>query len=199
MDPTTSRVYLSRNVVFDETCFPAKEKITTSLPANTSSSSFGKVLPPSHFFSINSIPTTHTHDTTEPTASPLPIASPHNPASSPPSIDPYLSPHSALETSSPLQPPTLFSFVAPAASVDPVVPATDAAPTAPTTDAAPTASDVPAPSSSSLPTLDIVPHTSQRVTRSQTGMLKPKTFPDFHLYNATKHPLHTFCCQHPPL
>jgi hypothetical protein len=26
MDPTTSRVYLSRNVVFDETCFPARRR-----------------------------------------------------------------------------------------------------------------------------------------------------------------------------
>jgi len=31
MDPTTSRVYLSRNVVFDETLFPTQEKATASL------------------------------------------------------------------------------------------------------------------------------------------------------------------------
>jgi hypothetical protein len=93
MDPTTSRVYLSRNVVFDETCFLAKENITTSLPTSTSSSSFGKVLLPSHFFSINSITTTHTHDTT---------TSPSNPASGPPSVDPCLSPLPTLAPSSPL-------------------------------------------------------------------------------------------------
>jgi hypothetical protein len=40
--------------------------------------------------------------------------------------------------------------------------------------------------------LDLIPHTSHRVTRSQTGTLKSRTFPDFHLYNATKHPLQTF-------
>jgi len=50
----------------------------------------------------------------------------------------------------------------------------------------------PAPQSCNLPTLKLIPHNSHRVTRSQTGTLKPKTFPDFHLYNATKHHLQTF-------
>jgi hypothetical protein len=57
MDPKTLKVYLSRNVVFDETLFPAQEKVTTSLPTRESSPVQGIVLLPSHFFSINSMST----------------------------------------------------------------------------------------------------------------------------------------------
>lgn len=86
MDPTTSRVYLSQNVAFDETWFPTKEKVTPSLPVSTFSSPSSKVLLPSYFFSINSITTAHTHDTTEPTAAPIPPS----PIGSPPVLPPTL-------------------------------------------------------------------------------------------------------------
>jgi hypothetical protein len=33
---------------------------------------------------------------------------------------------------------------------------------------------------------------NHRVTQSQTGSLKPKTFPGFQLYATTKHPLQSF-------
>jgi hypothetical protein len=37
LDPSTSRIYLSRNVVFDENLFPAQSKVTTTLPPCTGS------------------------------------------------------------------------------------------------------------------------------------------------------------------
>ncbi len=61
MDPTTSRVYLSRNVVFDENLFPAQKKATATQPsAQEISPSNVIVLLPSHFYSLNSLPTPHT-------------------------------------------------------------------------------------------------------------------------------------------
>jgi hypothetical protein len=64
MDPTTSRVYLSRNVIFDENLFPAQAKATASLSlAQELSSSLGIVLLPSHFYSLNSMSTAHTQNT----------------------------------------------------------------------------------------------------------------------------------------
>jgi hypothetical protein len=62
MDPTNSRIYLSRNVVFDETCFPAKEMLTPPLLAGNFSSPLGTALLPSHFFFINSLTFAHPHD-----------------------------------------------------------------------------------------------------------------------------------------
>jgi hypothetical protein len=65
MDPNTSRIYLSRNVVFDENLFSAHTKATATLPsAKDHSPPLGIVLLPSYFFSINSLPTSHTRDTT---------------------------------------------------------------------------------------------------------------------------------------
>lgn len=62
LDPSTSRIYLSRNVVFDENLFPAQSKVTTTLPpAPGHSPSTGTMLLPIHFYSLNSLPlSTHT-------------------------------------------------------------------------------------------------------------------------------------------
>jgi hypothetical protein len=61
MDPTTSRIYLSRNVIFNENLFPAQKKATTALPfAKDNSPSTGIVLLPTHFYSLNSLPIVHT-------------------------------------------------------------------------------------------------------------------------------------------
>jgi len=180
MDPTNSRIYLSRNVVFDETCFPAKEQPPATSSTGAFSSPLGTALLPSHFLSINSL---------TPTTSPVPITLPEAPALEPPTslpLDgpslppdgPCPSPQPSPETSSPLQP------IPPETSppLQPIPP------------------DAPVPAISSAPAPSPVPPTRSpssiarlpRVTRSQTGSLKPKTFPDFHLYCVTRHPLQTF-------
>jgi hypothetical protein len=178
MDPTNSRIYLSRKVVFDETCFPAKEKVTPSLFSKDFSTPLGMILLPSHLFSINSMTTAHTHDTVKSHVV-IAFATPSIAANSPPSsvlaLDSAALP--PVEPCSPTQP-----ALDPCLSLQPSIPSIPIAPT-------PVAS---IPLTRSLPLSALLPTDSHRVTWSQIGHLKPKAFPDFHMYNATKHPLHTF-------
>jgi transposase InsO family protein len=205
MDPTTSRVYLSRNVVFDENLFPAQKRATAAQPSAqeiSPANSFG--LLPSHFYSLNSLPTTHTQNTSVTYTNAAGIVSP---TTAPDTL--HLDNVDANEDN------TTSSQPRPASpSTNPAIPATDLPmPDLPvnTNTADLPASHLPNPPQDSLspdnePAV-IVPNHQQvsypqissstvplthRVTRSQTGSLKPKSFPDFKLYNATKHPLKLF-------
>jgi hypothetical protein len=122
--------------------------------------------------------TAHTHDTVESHA---------NLASATPSIATNSPPSPALALDSATLPP-----------VDPCSPTQPAVDPCPALQLPiPSVSIAPAPvssvplTSSLLPSV-LLPTDSHRVTRSQIGHLKPKAFPDFHMYNATKHPLHIF-------
>ena len=198
MDPKTLRVYLSRNVVFDEIVFPAQGTATTSLPAKDSSQ--GIVLLPSHFFSINSMPIDQSHvmiDSHEISSSVAcnPIASSHeiNLPLTQPTLNDTIPPTIDSRTSS--QPDSDLSFTS--VHRQSLIPATNPLPPPETplvvsesipTEHVPTS--LPQPTSNT--SHDTSSDTPRRVTRSQTGTRKPKTFPDFQLYNVTKHPLKAY-------
>jgi hypothetical protein len=200
MDPKTLRIYLSRNVVFDEIVFPSQGMATSSLPAKDSSQ--GTVLLPSHFFSINSMPIDQSHVMINsheisssvahnPTASShdinLPLTQPILSNTIPAAIDFSISSQSdndlsltgihrqsSIPATSPL-PPHKTPFVVSEPIPIEHVPTSLFQPTCDT----------------SHDTTSDIPH---RVTTSYIGTLKPKTFPYFQLYNVTKHPLNQSCC-----
>jgi hypothetical protein len=199
LDPITGRVYLSRNVVFDEHSFPAKENDSkSSLPSSTSAAS--PLSPTSPVSSSNTLLTNET--STEPTASTahhnrshlatpglvqpeiLQSSSPHShtdtTANSPitESSDHVATPFdSQLHLSTPLSHPLNFSNTTPTS--------TSNAATHPMTTRSHTTVPAATSSESSLP--PIFPSHSM-VTRSKTGSLKPKTFSDYKLYSTIKHP-----------
>jgi hypothetical protein len=167
LDPTTHKVYLSRNVIFDETKFPAKNpSISLGSCRITASPSNSLVLIPCQL-------------STDSTCSPA--ASPHQPITFSPSVSPnqpdLLQPapsSSSAHIESSDSPPS------PTLSVE------SSSHTDPQPDLSPLHQFpqpfLPHPSSPTPPIHRIV-------TRSQTGHLKPKEYPGFKLFQSIKHPL----------
>jgi transposase InsO family protein len=196
MDPKTLKVYLSRNVVFDKTLFSAQVKVITSLPTRESSLVQGTVLLPSHFFSINSMSNYQSNAIVD--SHGIPASATHNPIAS--SHDTTLPPIEPIDNSINLD---VDSSPSPIPNNDSSPSGANRQPLSPKTSPLPQphpkapivipthASDYP-PQPPSDTSLETTPHIPPRVTRSQTRLLKPKTFPDFQLYNVTKHPLKAF-------
>lgn len=160
LDPVTHRVYLSRNVVFDETLFPAQHRPllppSPQLPLPEAPSVAIQL--PTNFtpLPINPGPDSSSHSTPTQSTS-APPASPTVPHSSPPSPPPLTDcsesniPHSlSIASVSSLQ----------------VVPATSSPQDSPS-----------------------APATHQMVTRSKTGSLRPNSYADFQLFYSTRHPV----------
>jgi histone deacetylase 1/2 len=176
-DPSSKRVYISRNVIFDEGIFPAREQSIFTDSANcldSSGTSNTLFLPPSsppfNFFPVPSSNIVSTHQTS------LNITLPDNPISPLPSTHPdSSSPASLLHT--------------------PVLPA-DQPETFPNHSSSNTslatlsnASHENASSDHSASELPLPNSSSRMLTRSQTGHSKPRIFPDFELHYTTRHPL----------
>jgi hypothetical protein len=204
LDPTSNRIYVSIHVVFDEVLFPAQGGSTTTTPAKVDFLKSGIVLDPSHFTSIHAssqsldnvdippdiqtdtphqsfvndhtvvIPFTPFPDNTPPTSSLN--DSNFSQAASPNTQSPD---HSSSSMSHSDELPLALT-----SQPDPVVPSTDAS----LLQALSTSPEPPSP---------------HMVTRSMTGLSKPKNFPDYKLYHSlksTKHPLKAMASfTHPPI
>jgi hypothetical protein len=199
LDHSSHRVYISKHVVFDENVFPAQDGALLTAPSGGSSQqvvpSLSTVLLP-HLFFPSSLPSSHVSvqhpgcpivpaiivpSFHEPTAMGQPLL--HEPSLSPPCILPSPAPSDTSSphmVTSPNTTPDSFpheSFLSPSGDVAPQLDAflppftlTRVAPLSPR--------DV------SIPT-----PATRVLTRSQTGSLKPKAFPDYHLYYSIKHHL----------
>jgi hypothetical protein len=183
LDPITNKVYLSRHVFFDELNFPAKDEVPPQLPSQfDASSDLPFILPVStsssdihHVSPLNSAVAHPVNTGLHPITAPTPYVT----------CSPSSSPHFSTATSAPLSrdadvfTPHHFSPTVPIsepASSDQPLPLLSSSP------------EIPAPSSLNLPLPPIQPMT----TRAKTGSLKPKTFPEFHLYRTIRHPLTSY-------
>lgn len=165
LDSITNKVYLSRHVIFYESSFPTKDKATSHFPSKIHAS--GDVPFPFSFPPYN-------------TFSNLPSSIPSSTLPNSPSTTSTLDSAPANEplVHGPPTSPTPLPPL-PSISLSPQLP--HSSPSL----LAFTRSDAPL-------TQPIVPH--PMLTCSKTGSLKPKTFPDYKLFQTTKYPfqgLHT--------
>jgi len=187
LDPLTDKVYLSRHVIFDEHSFPAKEHAALKLPSRINASSDSPLLLPVSFpappsFTCSPSATTNTpasealapHDST-------PLSTPSPPV---PPLEPSLSSSTRADSASSNVPPS---------NATPAVPPLPPAATLPLT----TIEAVPFSISLPSPTAVPPPPSHPMVTRSRTGSLKPKPFPDYQLLCHTKHPPTAFLAAQP--
>jgi hypothetical protein len=183
LDPITNKVYLSRHVIFDETKFPAKDTSSSHLPSKLHAAG------DSPFFINFSLPI-------------IPAVSPSNSSVSAPisPVQPSDSAPGLPDAASPVTSPLISVPAAPAQPSDSAPGLPDAASlvTSPII-SKPPAIHIPSPSSldlvSTLPS-STISSSHPMVTRSKTGSLRPKTFPDFKLFQTTKYPL---LCHHTTL
>jgi hypothetical protein len=71
LDPSSTRVYVSRHVIFDVLVFPAQSRAASSSPDESDPSPTGIVLDPSHFYSVSNSDSITVH-----TSSPITLPSP---------------------------------------------------------------------------------------------------------------------------
>ena len=185
-------------MVFDESSFPAKDDAISSLPSRINASADVPFLIPVSLpipllvdnttTAYESHPTIATleslsvaaHESlpiaasieTEPN-SPIPTRFPHSSIVANPLLT-RTSPH--ISESSPTTSPSGTSTIH-----SPVLPPT-------TTVAAPISPTLTAPTSETLPIIQPPLASHPMSTRSRTGSLHPKQFPEFHLYYTSKHP-----------
>jgi len=171
LDPVTNKVYLSRHVVFNEDSFPAKDQTVSLLPSKVCAQNDAPFILPVQFPVINVPPTQSSSISAAPTTAepypPSPLANTATPPTLQPSTTPHLSPnHNSV--SSPVTP-----LPAPTPSPAPLQPSSST-PLQPCTSSH---------SISDLAPDPVPPHPPHSmVTRSRTGSLHPKSFPDFQLY-----------------
>jgi hypothetical protein len=176
LDPLTNKVYLSRHVVFDELTFPAKDEVPSQLPSQVNATGdLPFILPvslPSTDLNHDSLPSSADALTHSDSVLPLPDA----PCSPNPSTD-ISTTHTCLDAppNSPL--PEYGSSHQHTNSTSQSPPTQDSS-----------SSNIRESPSPSLPLPIIHPMT----TRTRTGSLKPKTFPDFQLYHTIRHPFKSF-------
>ena len=72
LDPSSTHVYVSRHVIFDELVFPAQGRVESSSHDGSDPSPTGIVLIPSHFYLMNDSNSITVH-TSSPITSPSPI------------------------------------------------------------------------------------------------------------------------------
>lgn len=181
LDPTTNKVYLSRHVIFDESSFPAKEKAATTMPPkllthNEPSLMIPVSFPSPHIAVISSATNSASISTTE--NNPQPTKS-LTFSSSPVSHDVSSSSHD--NSGSP--PPIEFNSAATQdtllAKLNYAAPVSADFNSAAHTESSPSTAIVPSPLALSHP----------MTTQSQTGSLKPKSFPDYKMFSSSKYPL----------
>lgn len=160
LDPLTNKVFITRHVVFDEKIFPAKVEAPSALSAPASSTSAPIFIP----------------DTIQPNS-----LSTYNDMSGTVSLPSSLSP-SHISTS-PVSVPIEPSSISPSSASDGISPS-------PSVDSCDISVPLVSSDSSISDTSSSLPHSSHgMVTRSRTGTLRPKTFPDYKTFYSTRHPL----------
>jgi len=181
LDPITSKVYLSRHVVFDETSFPIKDHAAALRPSQLSST--GDVPIPLPL--LPTISPTSPLPTTTPCSLDLPLSH-----SSTPSLSPIVE----------LQDPPIASSLHPVPILSPSVPIPSNSPTSdpknimssdPPSNPFVLPNDPSSITSYPAPSPANPASTHTMVTRSQTGHLQPKQFPGFQSFH-TKYPLVTY-------
>jgi hypothetical protein len=162
LDSITNQAYLSKNVIFNEDFFPAKDLATTQFSSKINAQDgaplFLPISIPLHY-PLSVEPNTSAATTTPDTESaPLSLS-----ASS-----------DANTIQSPIRFPASTSITSQVTSHVPIAPST-----------LPHTTPSLSPSSSSMPTAPstLIPPTHTMVTKSQIGSLKPKTFLDYHLHH----------------
>jgi hypothetical protein len=180
LEPLSGRVFLSRHVVFDEASFPAKDDALSHLPSRINASADALFLVPVSFPFNTSIFDPHTSNILSSAADPVLVndVSASTPAS--PSAAPISPPVTII------QPPssTHLSDLPPSDTASSPVQPTSLLENQPT-------SPIPIdPAIISEPLPHILPPTTSHpmVTRSRTGSLHPKQYPEFHLYYTSNHP-----------
>ncbi|RVW13880.1 hypothetical protein CK203_079395 [Vitis vinifera] len=140
-DPSSRRVYISRNVIFDEVVFPARVQ-SPLMDFGSNITSTGNSLPFLH--------SSHSHifPSSSPSSS---VSPPHTTPIIPTDHDFSIPPDTPSDINSPVS-----------SSPSNILEPSSSAPT------------------SSAPSYQVV-------TRLQTGYLRPRTYPDFHLYYSTRH------------
>ena len=140
-DPSSRRVYISINMIFDEVVFPARVQSPlmdsgSSVPSTSNSLSFLHS-PPSHIFPSSSSSSS--------------VSPPHTTSIIPTNHDFFIPPNTPSDSNSHVS-SSSSNILEPSSSA----------------------------STSSAPSYHVV-------TRSQIGHLRPRTYPDFHLYYLTCH------------
>jgi hypothetical protein len=173
LDPLTNKVYFSRQVVFNESTFLAKEHVAELLPSKINAKDDTPFLPP---VSISLPPYLSSNFT------------PNDISIS--STCPHLDSPSVSYTNS----SSILTSQSPSNSIDTTPSSESLVTTSPTT-LLPSILDQSDPlrvATSDAPLMARPPTSHPMTTRSQTGSLKPKQFHGFKLYHSTKHPLQSF-------
>ena len=178
-------------MVFDEQTFPAKDKVTSRLPSKVNAIDDLPFIPHVSYFSLD---VCHSSCTT-----PINYATAANPSTNslPISSSPLDIFHNSCTTpfnSTIAANPNTNSLIIPSShNYEPSLSLFDAHNTPDQS----TIQNQP-PLDSHYATQELIPSPSPpsevhpMTTRSRTGSLKPKTFPDFHLYHTIKHPLKSY-------
>jgi transposase InsO family protein len=220
LDPQSHKVYISRSVVFDESQFPAKGMALSQGSCTITVPTGNPIVPIPSNFMHNPPSSTYPSAVLSGTHSPSPaMQTPTLQENPPTAISPLgtailQQTHSSiLQDSSPISPNT--SHVVNNSAAEPIPQDTHAFPNEPTHlqsvhlqqnhapnlhDSSPTSpnnshvvnNSVAAPMPQDTSPIPIAPATPTHhiVTRFQTGNLKPKSFSDFKLFRAVKHPLY---------
>jgi hypothetical protein len=185
LDPSSHRVYISRHVVFDEKVFHTQDGALLTMSFG---GSLPQVAPPSGTFLYPHLffpsPPTSSHVSEQhpvcPIVPALVTSSSHEPPATgqPPPHEPS-PPNAPCDTSSHHTAPAPLPSTNPDSSPHVSSPAPSVPATLPSNGSLSSSTTVPAAPSSPA---------NRVLTRSQTGSLKPKTFPDYHLFYSTKHP-----------
>jgi hypothetical protein len=202
-DPVSKKIYMSRNVVFDEKKFPgllASQNSTPfgSTPSAPLSSPQNSVLslpatsvtPPHQNSALSLPPTTNNQVNSLSNASvEFPPAIPINSALSlPPTTHNEVNPlnHASIDPSPAISIPFInFSPDSRSPSITHISPSSSPFSINPNSLPVSTLNDQPSP----IPPISSPLPQNRMVTRTQTGSLKPKAFPDFKLFYSSKHPL----------
>ena len=179
-NPITNRVYISRNVVFDETSFPTQDLVSpssTQVRASPGSvSSFLQHL--GYCVKTNSCAST---------SSPPPPCSPPTATMSMDLNMTLPSPPFVQESMSPPSSPMATTSSVTQSQVDESPSSSNALPVLALV---PVSNPIDVPTDASSSSITLPP--TQMVTRSQTGHLHPRHFPEYQLYYSSKHPLKSF-------
>jgi len=170
LDPTTSKTFLSRSVIFYETQFPAKGKTISHSSCRISPESEDPliVLPIPHFRSLETQ-----------SATPNPAI---QPAVSLPQHNQHLDNTTVSSSNNPLPQPSPDAHIPGLHSQQiEAIESENSSNTSPT-------------STEHITSPSVIPElpSTRIITRSQTGNLKPKDFPGFKLYPTIRHPLTAF-------
>jgi len=187
LDALTNKVYLSRHVIFDENSFPAKEKVTSTMSSKLPTCNEASLtIPVSHSFphiavippNTNSVSGSTTETNTQ---SHIVPSSPTSHTTTPSPHEDFGSPLSAEFISATPQDTILAESNSAAPKLNFDAPVSTEFPSVPHTE--------PSLAHAGNPNQISVAPSHHMITRSQTGSLHPKSFPDYKMFSSTKYPL----------